>query len=86
MEEGERGLMADTDTNPRWREGEGEVGGDDGAHVDRDPYSELPSANDEPSSEEDQERVENLGVRREFMEEADILNWPAGEGWRPLKS
>jgi hypothetical protein len=82
MEEGERGLMTDTDT--RWEEA------DDGAHVDvdrdTDLYLDPPSADDKPSSEEDRERMEDSGVCRDFLKEADNLKWPAGEGWRPLKS
>lgn len=80
IEEGERGLMTDTDT--QWEEG------DDGTHVDRDayPYSEPSSANDESNSEEDKERMDNTGVRRNFLKEADNLKWPAGEGWRTLES
>jgi len=69
--------MADTDAEG----GRGDQGEDDGAHVD--PYSESPSTDD---SEEDQERIQNLGVRRDFLKEADNLKWPAGEGWRSLKS
>ncbi|OJA13353.1 hypothetical protein AZE42_04515 [Rhizopogon vesiculosus] len=77
VEEGERALMADTDAEG----GQGDQGEDDGAHVD--PYSEPPSTDD---SEEDRERIQNLGVRRDSLKEADNLKWPAGEGWRPLKS
>ncbi|KAG1806980.1 uncharacterized protein BJ212DRAFT_1580489 [Suillus subaureus] len=56
---------------------------DDGAHVDRDPYTESPTDN-EPSSGEDLERMKNSGVHRDFLKETDNLKWPAGEGWKPL--
>jgi len=71
MEEGEQGLMEDE----RWEE-------DDGAHVDRNPYSE-PSTDDESSSGENRERMKNSGVRHD-LKDADNLKWPAGDGWRPL--
>ncbi|KAG1726029.1 uncharacterized protein EDB91DRAFT_1061853 [Suillus paluster] len=72
VEEGEQGLMTDTRSED-----------DDGAHVDRDPYTE-PSTDDEPSSGENLERMKNSRVRRDFPKEADNLKWPAGDGWRPL--
>jgi hypothetical protein len=72
MEEGEQGLMTNTYQDD-----------DDGAHVDRDPYTESPT-DDEPSSAEDLERMKNSGVHRGFLKETDNLKWPAGEGWRPL--
>lgn len=73
MEEGEQGLMTDTHNEDE----------DDGAHVDRDPYTESPT-DDEPSSGEDVERMKNSGAHRDFLKETDNLKWPAGEGWRPL--
>lgn len=72
MEEGEQGLMTDT-----------YHGDDDGAHVDRDPYTESPT-DDEPSSGDDLGRTKNSAVHRGVLKETDNLKWPAGEGWRPL--
>ncbi|KAG1727533.1 hypothetical protein EDB19DRAFT_1914203 [Suillus lakei] len=72
VEEGEQGLMTDTGRED-----------DDGAHVDRDPYTESPTE-DEPSSGEDLEQMKNSRVHRDFLKEADNLKLPAGEGWRPL--
>jgi hypothetical protein len=73
MEEGEQGLIANTHNEDE----------DDGAHVDRDPYTESPT-DDEPSSGEDLERMKNSGAHRGFLKETDNLKWPAGEGWKPL--
>lgn len=73
MEEGEQGLITDTHNEDE----------DDGAHVDRDPYTESPT-DDEPSSGEDLERMKNSGAHRDFLGQTDNLKWPAGEGWRPL--
>ncbi|KAG1843304.1 hypothetical protein DFJ58DRAFT_747945 [Suillus subalutaceus] len=72
MEEGEQGLMTDTHQDD-----------DDGAHVDRDPYTDSPN-DDEPSSGEDLERMKNSGIHRDFLKETDNLKWPTGEGWKPL--
>ncbi|KAG9311932.1 hypothetical protein JVU11DRAFT_8193 [Chiua virens] len=70
-EEGEQGLMTDT----QWA----------AANVDQDPDS-GPTTDDEPSSSDDRatQSATKATTRRHFLAESDNLKWPMGEGWKPL--